>query len=133
MKEKRVKAIEEETTISEGLYATDGEALYDEACKRLLSEKQILARIMKACMKEYQNCSVDDIAEKYIEGQPQPSAEPVFPDKPNSIITGMDTEDKSRREHTVYYDIRFRSLLPNSKENVGIIINVEAQNNFHLN
>jgi len=121
--------MEEETTISQGLRVTDGEARYDEACKRLLSEKQILARIMKACMTEYQDCTVDDIAEKYIEGQPQPSEEPVFPDEPASIITGMDTEDKSKREHTVYYDIRFRSLLPDTKENVGIIVNVEAQNN----
>ena len=37
----------------------------DAACKRLLAHKVFLAWIMKTCLKEYQNCSVDEIIEQY--------------------------------------------------------------------
>ena len=55
----------EETTIAQGLRITDDSAGYDAACKRVLSEKSILARIMKACLEEYKDCDVNEIAEKY--------------------------------------------------------------------
>ena len=67
-----------ETTIAQGVHIADENAAYDAACKRILSEKAILAQIMKACLSEYQDCDVNDIAEKYIEGQPQVSSVPVL-------------------------------------------------------
>ena len=120
-----------ETTIAQGLHVTDDSAGYDAACKRVLSEKAILARIMKSCLEEYMDCDVNNIAEKYIEGQPQVSAVPVLPDEDSTVISGMDTEDKSVREGTVYYDIRFRAIVPGTRERLGLIINVEAQNDFY--
>lgn len=90
--------VELKTTIAQGLHVTDDSAGYDAACKRVLSEKAILARIMKSCLEEYKDCDVNDIAEKYIEGQPQVSAVPVLPDEGGTVISGMDTEDK--REFT---------------------------------
>lgn len=120
-----------ETTIAQGLHTTDDSAGYDAACKRVLSEKAILARIMAACLDEYKDCDVNEIAEKYIEGNPQVSAVPVLPDESGTIISGMDTEDKSVREGSVTYDIRFRAIAPSSGENIGLIINVEAQNDFY--
>ena len=123
--------MDEKTTMAQGLFATDDSAGYDAACKRVLSEKAILARIMKACLAEYQNCPVCDIEEKYIEGQPQVSSVPVLPDEEGSVISGLDTEDKSVHEGTVTYDIRFRAIAPDSGELIGLIVNVEAQNNFY--
>lgn len=120
-----------ETTIAQGIHATNDSAGYDTACKRVLSEKAILARIMKACLIEYQDCDVNDIAVKYIEGQPQVSALPVLPDESGTIISGMDTEDKSVHEGTITYDIRFRAIVPGSDEQIGLIVNVEAQNDFY--
>ena len=120
-----------ETTMAQGLHITDENAGYDAACKRVLSEKAILARIMKACLEEYKNCDVNDIAGKYIEGQPQVSEVPVLPDESCSVISGMDTEDKSIREGSVTYDIRFRAVVPGTEEQIGLIINVEAQNDFY--
>ncbi len=120
-----------ETTVFQGLNVTDVKARYDAACKRLLSEKAILARIMKGCLEEYKNCDAADIAERYIEGQPQVADIPVHPDGEGSMITGMNTEDKAVREGTVTYDIRFRALVPDADEWVALIINVEAQNVFH--
>ena len=116
-----------ETTAAQGLHVTDDSAGYDAACKRVLSEKAILARIMKSCLEEYKECAVSDIAEKYIEGQPQVSAVPVLPDEDSTVISGMDTEDKSVREGSVTYDIRFRAIAPSSGEQIALIINVEAQ------
>lgn len=117
--------------MAQGLHITDENAGYDAACKRVLSEKAILARIMKACLEEYKNCDVNDIAGKYIEGQPQVSEVPVLPDESGSVISGMDTEDKSIREGSVTYDIRFRAVVPGTEEQIGLIINVEAQNDFY--
>lgn len=121
----------EETTISQGLRITDASAGYDAACKRVLSEKAILARIMKACLEEYKECDVDDIAGKYIEGQPQVAIVSVHPDEEAALISGMDTEDKLVNEGSVTYDIRFRSIVPSSKESIALIVNVEAQGSFY--
>ena len=123
--------MDEKTTMAQGLHSTDDSAGYDAACKRVLSEKAILARIMKACLAEYRDCPVRDIEEKYIEGQPQVSSVPVLPDEEGSVISGLDTEDKSVHEGTVTYDIRFRAIAPDSGEPIGLIVNVEAQNDFY--
>ncbi len=48
-----------ETTIAQGLHTTDDSAGYDAACKRVLSEKAILARIMKGCLEVYKDCDVN--------------------------------------------------------------------------
>lgn len=87
-----------ETTIAQGVHIADENAAYDAACKRVLSEKAILARIMKVCLSEYQDCDVNDIAETYIEGQPQVSSVPVLPDEDGTIINGVDSQDKSLHE-----------------------------------
>ena len=123
--------MEVETTIAQGIRATSDSAGYDEACKRVLSEKPVLARIMKACLEEYKDCGVDEIAKKYIEGTPQVSSVPVLPDEGGTIIRGMDTEDKSNRERNITYDIRFRAVVPGTKMRISLIINVEAQNDFY--
>ena len=46
-------------------------ALYDEACKNVLSEKGIAARILKECIEEYKDISLADIIHKYIQGKPE--------------------------------------------------------------
>ena len=131
MIQEKVKTVDEETTITQGLRVTDVSAGYDAACKRVLSEKAILARIMKSCLEEYKDCDVGDIAGKYIEGHPQVSSVPVLSDESGTVISGIDTEDKSVHEGTVTYDIRFRAIVPGSEERIAFIINVEAQNDFY--
>ena len=123
--------VELKTTIAQGLHVTDDSAGYDAACKRVLSEKAILARIMKSCLEEYKDCDVNDIAEKYIEGQPQVSAVPVLPDEGGTVISGMDTEDKSVREGTVTYDIRFRAIVPDSEEQI-VLPRLSADKAWHI-
>ena len=121
-----------ETTLAQSLQTADDKAKYDAACKRLLSEKSILAWIMKSCLEEYQDCSINEIAEKYIEGQPQVSTVAVDPDADGtaSRIQGMNSEDVSQTEGIVLYDIRFSAIAPVSGETIRLIINLEAQNAF---
>lgn len=47
--------MEVETTLAETMGTAGEKAGYDAACKRLLSEKSILAWIMKSCLTEYQD------------------------------------------------------------------------------
>lgn len=60
-----------ENTLARNLDFAADKASYDAACKRLLANKEILAWIMKSCIEEYRECSVKDIAEYYIEEEPQ--------------------------------------------------------------
>ena len=58
--------MELETTLSQTIRTAGSNSDYDSACKRLLSEKIILAWIMKNCLEEYRECSISEIIEKYI-------------------------------------------------------------------
>ncbi len=64
-------------SLSESLDSTEYRAAYDAACKRLLSEKPVLARIVKACIPEFKDIDVKDIESFYIEGTPYVSAVPL--------------------------------------------------------
>lgn len=122
-----------ENTLSEHITAADSGAAYDAACKRLLANKNILAWILKCCLEEYRECSVEEIAEKYIEGTPQIAQEAVNPDEVagSERIRGIQTEDSSICEGTITYDIRFLAAVPGTDEAIRLIINVEAQNDFY--
>jgi predicted transposase/invertase (TIGR01784 family) len=130
---RREEKMELTNTMAQMLAQPDRKADYDKACKNLLSEKSILAWIMKECVDEYRDCSLEDIAEKYIEGESLKVAtsavhkDSVDADRSNpGRIKGGNTEDFSENEGTVYYDIRFNSLLPGTGK-VSMILNVEAQ------
>ena len=123
----------QETIISETIHTTDKNAQLDAACKQLLSIKIILAWIMKSCLEEYRNFDVNEIAEKYIEGEPVVGKVAVAPDETNAVqkVHGMGSEDTSLTEGTVTYDIRFLAAVPVSGELIRLIVNVEAQGDFY--
>lgn len=91
-------------------------------------------RSMKSCMEEFRDCEVREIAEKYIEDQPQVAQVPVVPDETNAApkIHGMNGKDASLTEGTITYNIRFSAATPRSGERSRLIINIEAQNDFYL-
>lgn len=55
----------------------------------------------------------------------------VSPDEVCPVTSGMDTGDKSVHEGNFTYDIRFRAIAPASGEQIALIINLEAQNDFY--
>lgn len=124
--------MEVNTPIAEDIYTADQNARYDAACRRILSERIILAWIMKSCLEEYQDFDVKEIAEKYIEGKPQVAEIAVMPGETNAPrIRGISNEDTVQGEGRVTYDIRFLAIVPVSGEMIQLIINVEAQGKFN--
>ena len=123
--------MELDTTLASNIRIARDKAAYDAACKRLLSEKVILAWILKRCVKEFQGCDVREIAERYIEGEPRISEVSVTPDATGAVIRGLSQENVSPTEGDVFFDIYFSALVPGTEENVQLIINVEAQNKFY--
>ena len=118
-------------TLAQSIQTAGDQSGLDAACKRLLSEKIILAWIMKGCLSEYTNMDISQIAADYIEGSPQISTVTVHPDTQPSRIQGQNTEDSTMTEGTVTYDIRFHAIAPSSGEMIRLFINVEAQNSFY--
>ena len=105
------------------------DAKYDAVCKRLLAYKEFLARIMQRCVVEFKDCSIEDIINKYIEGEPHVAEIGVHPNTSNAkLITGMNSEDNSLNEGFVTYDIIFYALAPQDGSLIKLILNVEAQN-----
>ena len=120
-----------QNALGQTVIKNEGNAQLDAAVKEVLANKQILARILKECVTEYKDCDIKDIEEKYIEGEPSISSIPVHRTDGTPNIHGMNTEDKTTSEGTQFFDIRFAAMLPGSAERIGLIINIEAQNEFH--
>jgi len=80
----------------EDAFIADENATYDAAAKSFLSNKVILARILKRCVKEFADCDLKDIEEKYIEGTPEVNLIPIAPDKTNAA------KKNHRRQRGIY-------------------------------
>lgn len=125
--------MKQNTTLSTILEVANEKIQYDNTAKKLLSEKVLLAWIMKHCMKEYQNETVDDIAMKYINGIPRISIIPIDQDVEvgGTRIEVGGVEDASINEGVITYDIRYRAYVPTVDGMIGLIINLEAQNDYY--
>ena len=112
--------------IADAIENNDLNKAYDEYCKKILSNKQILARIMKECVAEYRDIPVEEIP-SYIENDPRLD---VSVEDETDKIQGRNVEDQSVHGAEIKYDILFDAKLPNSDENerIGLFINIEAQN-----
>ena len=100
-------------------------AAYDHLAKRLLARKSILAYILKYAVSEFIDCSLDDIAKKYIEGEPLLHINTV-PLDDTLDIKGKHTESNSPLEGLVTFDIIFDAFAPTG-EPIKLIINIEPQ------
>ena len=104
---------------------------YDEQCKKVLGDKNVLSWILQRAVREYAGMNREEIM-KCIEGEPEIGSRRVNPGETNaSQITGMANEDKVNEEGTIFYDIRFFAWIPKSREKIRLIINVEAQKKYH--
>ncbi len=100
---------------------------YDEHCKKILCNKQILSRIIKECVSEFHDIPLAEIPD-YIVSDP---ATNMNVDKAIDQIYSMNPEDTSVFGAKVIFDIIVGIRLPNSpyKENIDLILNIEAQAN----
>ena len=101
-------------------------ALYDASCKKVLSEKGIVAHILKTCVEEYEETTIEEIIE-CIQGKPDIDKILVQDVSLPTRIGNEQTEDASDKEHTVFYDSRFTATVPSGEDEViEFIINLEA-------
>ena len=123
--------MEVENTLSKKIDTAGQNASYDAYCRNLLVNKQILARILKTCVKEFHDCPIKDIEEKYIKGTPKVHEVAAHRDETAEFIDGMGREDVGMKEKPITYDIFFRVLSPKDDEMLEMIINVESQKDFY--
>ena len=116
------------TNIAKTVEEVDTKVRYDAAVKKVLSDPQILAWILKYTVKEFADYGISDIM-ACIEGEPEVSSHPVHPGIYTHAVEEMSTEDTDINLQRVTYDIRFHVRVP-GQGSVGMIINVEAQNKF---
>ncbi len=82
-------------------------------------------------MKEFHDCPIKDIEEKYIKGTPRVHEVAAHRDETAEFIDGMGREDVGMKEKPITYDIFFRVLSPKDDEMLEMIINVESQKDFY--
>ena len=117
------------TNIADVLEDVAEKSRYDAEVKKILSDKTILAWIIKYSVKELKEYSIAKIRD-CIEGEPEVATRNVRPGNSRETITGMNTEDAAPGEGKITYDIRFYVIVPDG-ERIKLIINVEAQKNFY--
>ena len=84
-------------------------AEYDTNAKYLLADKQILARILKYTVKEFQDMPVDDIISS-IGDDIEVGTRPLDPGLSNlGRVNAAGTEDNVPGEGTIFYDIRTKN------------------------
>ncbi len=125
-----------ENELARDLTLAGAKIQYDAQCKRVLSEKEILAWILQNVAAEFSEMSIKEIV-NCIEGEAEISSVRVNPGGTNreelvpGKISGTGTEDRIPDEGVVYYDIRFFAMLPREEGKIKIIINLEAQKTFY--
>lgn len=127
---KRQKREQQESTLTVAEDLT-----YDKIAKEVLALRQILAPILKRLVSEFQALSLDTIAYDCIDGAPLVGIVPVGPGRTNrrfhrripKKIRGLQTEQSARDEGWVTFDVLFYAHVPDTKEHIKFIINIEAQ------
>ena len=119
--------MEVETSVARAVRTTDAMARYDAACKRVLSERQVLAYIMHDFMWEYAGCGRDQIVSEFLEGDPLVGSDPVERDADGPVRLG-ESQDVTLYENDVFFDVRFDALLPGGRGEAHIEVDLEAQN-----
>lgn len=124
--------MERRTHLSQNLEKTEFAAKYDAAAKKLVSNKQILARIVKGTVKEFKDYSIEEIIAE-IEAEPEVSKRELYPGKKNDLgaIYGMNPESAIPGEGKVTYDIYFY-VFTRDKKRLKIIINIELQKEYYV-
>lgn len=129
-----------ENELSRAIASADVKVRYDTQCKRVLSQKEILARILARTVREFVGMSIAEII-PCIEGSPEIATISIDPGKTNQKrglhmeagqrIAGLANEDKVADEGEIYYDIRFYVHIPNEEGHIRMIVNLEAQKSYY--
>lgn len=127
--------MQRQTQIGQAIDTVGNKAQYDNCAKKLLAFRAIDAWILKTCTKEFSGYSVSYICEHCIMRDAEVSTKAVHQDQldrnerlnGDQLIDLLNSESNSIREQTVYYDIRFKAVVPGEDDPVQLIINLELQ------
>ena len=115
---------QENTHLSQAVVAAQ-DAAYDTNVKFLLADKQILARILKYTIKEFQNMDIHDII-SCISDDIGVSSIPLEPGLTNlGRVKGDNTEGSVPGEGSIFFDIRFSAY--SGETEMKFIVDLEAQ------
>ena len=110
------------------------DAAYDAACKRLLSEKVVLSRILHDWVDGFDSVTPEEIERTCFEGNARIGEEPVERDEHASYerVRQLNVEDSTVGEGENSFDVRFTARNPGADANeVSLVeVDVEAQNQF---
>ena len=113
-----------ETYLSQTIDIVNDNARYDTSVKEVLADKQVLARILKYSLKEFQDDEIDDIMNNM--DIPVISKVRMEPGQTNlNKIEKTSEEDNIPGEGKIFYDIRFSVF--RGEEQIKFLINIEAQ------
>lgn len=118
--------LQENTYLSNVVEVTFDKAKYDASIKEVLADKQILARILKYSLEEFEEYDIDEIIRELDE--PVVSRVRMEPGQTNastSKVQKTSEEDTVPGEGQVFYDIRFSVF--HGVQKIKILINIEAQ------
>ena len=121
----------ETTRIASAITKNENKKVYDEYCKRILSNKQILAYVMKGCIPEYEDTPLEEI----------PACIELSATESEMIDErSIEVVDEAIPGSQIKYDIQFEAALPckykaegseekrsSDKEKLCLIINLESQ------
>lgn len=108
-------------------------AKLDKCSKAIIASRQVLARIMQAVIPEYKNCTIEEILPligTVVVGEETVNRDEVASDL-SDRVSGDNSEDNSISEGTRYYDMKFSAVTPDN-QTIGLIINIEIQNDFNV-
>ena len=102
---------------------------YDNACKRLFQNREIIAPVLKEVVPEYKNSTVEEII-RYIDAD---SIQDIPVGDIPAGISQLQTEMSSASDKLIRYDTHFKSLNPmlsNESLCIHLHIDLEVQNNY---
>lgn len=108
------------------LTTTQKVMLYDNSCKQIISQKQILARIVSSFVKEAAHLTLEQI--ENIIDEVRVSDYPV---EPHYHLRELNNESNILGEGILYYDIRFLLDIPSDDMEVRVYLDIEIQNDSY--
>lgn len=107
----------------------------DANCKKIFGSKSMAAFVVKNTVSEFKDMTIEEIIPCFL-GEPEVMSHSVedIPKTQNpEMINCMNSESKSASEGEISYDVIFAMKTPDSEDEIKLIVDIEAQNDFFPN
>lgn len=107
---------------------------YDAYCKRQLSRKPVLARLLKDCLPECAPFTVDEIERCSLSSLLHDTASSLSHsnDSMEELISSLATDASDLGEGTSKLDLLFRIQPPSTEDSAAVMVNIEPQDLWRL-